>query len=293
MRPQICPKSVTIGATTAIAAVQDDAPSMYDVMAQFPVLNPDFLENLSLIATDMDGTLTQSGKFTPDLLQALERLAAAAVPVLIVTGRSAGWVDAIAHYLPIAGAIAENGGLFYRPSATQDTVDPEFLVPISNILAHRQQLAGMFQRLRVEFPQLQEAADNRFRLTDWTFDVAGLSDAVLDQIRDRCHATGWGFTYSTVQCHIKLLEQEKSAGLLHVIHQHFPGLTPDQVVTVGDSPNDESLFNPKDFPRSVGVANIRHYWDRLSHRPSQVTAAAEAAGFCELAQMICQTRRSA
>lgn len=48
------------------------------------------LPNLRLIATDMDGTLTQQGKFTAKLFQALEELRAADIPVLIVTGRSGG-----------------------------------------------------------------------------------------------------------------------------------------------------------------------------------------------------------
>jgi HAD superfamily hydrolase (TIGR01484 family) len=71
------------------------------------------LSSVRLIATDMDGTLTKNGKFTSELLIALESLAAKNIAVLIVTGRSAGWVSAIANYLPIVGAIAENGGLFY------------------------------------------------------------------------------------------------------------------------------------------------------------------------------------
>jgi hypothetical protein len=71
-------------------------------------------QNLKLIATDMDGTLTQRGKFSPALIQAFENLAEANIQVLIVTGRSAGWVSGLVNYLPIAGAIAENGGLFYQ-----------------------------------------------------------------------------------------------------------------------------------------------------------------------------------
>ena len=51
-----------------------------------------------LIATDMDGTLTQQGKFTASLLQSLEDLSVANIPVLIVTGRSAGWVTGLASY---------------------------------------------------------------------------------------------------------------------------------------------------------------------------------------------------
>jgi hydroxymethylpyrimidine pyrophosphatase-like HAD family hydrolase len=47
----------------------------------------------------MDGTLTIAGKFTSQGLQAFEQLATANLPVLLVTGRSAGWVSGLMHYL--------------------------------------------------------------------------------------------------------------------------------------------------------------------------------------------------
>ncbi|MEM1394587.1 MAG: HAD hydrolase family protein, partial [Cyanobacteria bacterium P01_H01_bin.150] len=63
---------------------------------------------IRLVATDMDGTLTTKGRFTNTLLQALQDLAAADIKIIIVTGRSAGWVSGLAYYLPVVGAIAEN-----------------------------------------------------------------------------------------------------------------------------------------------------------------------------------------
>ena len=44
--------------------------------------------DIRLIATDMDGTLNQSGKFTPELLQALADLTAANIQVIVTTRRS-------------------------------------------------------------------------------------------------------------------------------------------------------------------------------------------------------------
>lgn len=49
------------------------------------------LQKVRLVATDMDGTLTIAHKFSTCLLEALEALAAAGIPVVIVTGRLAGW----------------------------------------------------------------------------------------------------------------------------------------------------------------------------------------------------------
>lgn len=240
------------------------------------------LATVQLVATDMDGTLTIAEKFSPELLQALLALQKAGMPVVIVTGRSAGWVSGLVHYLPVVGALCENGGLFYSGQVNSGIL----LVPISDCKQHRQQLAALFQQLQAEFPQIQESDDNRFRLTDWTFDVQGLTDLELQKLRDRCHQEGWDFTYSTVQCHLKRPEQSKAAGLRQVIDRYFPGLKPEQVLTVGDSPNDESLFDPSLFPLSVGVANVRHYCDRMKHQPTYITTAPEGKGFCELTQIL-------
>ncbi len=244
------------------------------------------LGDISLVATDMDGTLTQAGKFTPALLQALADLKAADIQVIVVTGRSAGWVSGLANYLPVDGAIAENGGLYYHNGAHL----PVFLSSITDLTSHRQQLEEIFLKLQQKFPHICESADNRFRLTDWTFDVRLLSIDELQQLGQLCAQLGWGFTYSNVQCHIKALSQDKAAGLIQVLRDYFPQFNLDQVVTVGDSPNDESLFNSSYFKHSVGVANVRDYANQMQHQPTYITNATEGEGFCELAAYLVKNK---
>jgi len=240
------------------------------------------LAQIKLVATDMDGTLTRRGFFTGDLLRGLERLHQAGVPVVIVTGRSAGWVQGVAHYLPIAGAMAENGGVYFAGV----NASAELLTDLPDVSTHRQGLAQLFERLRQQWPGLQPSWDNPFRLTDWTFDITGLTQMDLDQLGQTCQAAGWGFTYSTVQCHLFKPGQSKAEGLLRVLGQHFPQISPPQVVTVGDSPNDESLFNRAVFPHGVGVANIKDYGERLTHRPAYIATGAEVDGFLELVNLL-------
>ncbi|HEY9851565.1 MAG TPA: HAD family hydrolase [Leptolyngbyaceae cyanobacterium] len=239
-------------------------------------------KTISLVASDMDGTLTRYGKFTSVLLKALEELSAANIAVLIVTGRSAGWVQGLKSYLPVMGAIAENGGVYF----SRDREQPELLTSIPDLIVHRQQLGKMFAKLKREFPQIRESTDNCFRLTDWTFDVQGLNSLELQQLGTLCVEEGWGFTYSTVQCHIKPQNQTKAISLLQVLKNHFSELNRDEIITVGDSPNDESLFDRVIFPLSVGVANILHYTDQLKHLPTYITSLEEGEGFNELAQFL-------
>jgi len=233
------------------------------------------------IATDMDGTLTRQGQFSADLIQGLAQLQRAGWTVLIVTGRSAGWVQGVAHYLPIAGAMAENGGVYFPGSAI-----PEYLTDIPTLDNHRGALEEVFRHLCRHGFDLTPAEDNLFRLTDWTFSTEGLSPADLSQMAEICHRIDWGFTYSTVQCHLFPLGQSKAAGLQRLIQRHFPQAAPHQVITIGDSPNDVSLFNPALFPQSVGVANVTHYWPHLAHHPRCITHRAEVDGFLELTQAL-------
>ncbi|MEL6495115.1 MAG: HAD-IIB family hydrolase, partial [Cyanobacteria bacterium J06623_7] len=233
-------------------------------------------QNIRLIATDMDGTLTKKEMFDAELLQILTELAEAGIDVLITTGRSAGWVQAIATYLPVVGVMAENGGLLYWNHHPQPHVMGEL-----DITKHRQELHKVFKLLQAQFPQLKESQDNRFRLTDWTFDVDNIGPDELVQIDRLCQSAGYGFTYSTIQCHIKPTYQDKAYGLTQIIPQYFDNLQPAEMVTIGDSPNDESMFNQAKFPLSVGVANVVKYGDLLQYLPSYVTSKSEGEGFYE------------
>ncbi|PPT09063.1 haloacid dehalogenase-like hydrolase [Geitlerinema sp. FC II] len=237
-----------------------------------------FSSKIRLVATDMDGTMTSRGRFASSLFRALEDLAERDISVLVVTGRSAGWVGGLVTYLPVSGAIAENGGLFYADGDKP----PVPLVPITNFAEHRRELAQVFRALQTDFPRVRESEDNRFRLTDWAFDLSQLSPQALEGIAAWCDDRGWGFTYSSIQGHLKLPLQDKAKGVLQVLGDRFPQLSPKEVVTVGDSPNDASLFDAAVFPHSVGVANIAKYRDRLPYLPQYVTQAEEGDGFCEL-----------
>ena len=242
-------------------------------------------QNIRLIATDMDGTLTQGEMFDKKLLQILTELSQAGINVLITTGRSAGWVQAIATYLPVVGVMAENGGIFYWNHNPQP-----YIIAKIDIIQHRCKLQRMFELLQAQFPKLRESEDNRFRLTDWTFDVDNLSPDELAQINRLCQSEGYGFTYSTIQCHIKPTYQDKAYGLKQVVPQYFPDLKPEEMVTIGDSPNDESMFDRAKFPLSVGVANVIRYRDRLEYLPAYVTSKSEGEGFCELAKLIVSSK---
>jgi hydroxymethylpyrimidine pyrophosphatase-like HAD family hydrolase len=189
----------------------------------------------------------------------------------------------LVNYLPVEGAIAENGGIFLQPNGNQD-----LLSSVPNLSRHRILLENTFHHIKQLFPNLHPSTDNQFRITDWTFDVNDLSTDDIQAISSQCQQMGWSFTYSNVQCHIKPIHQDKATGLMSVLKKYFPELNSQQVLTVGDSPNDEAMFDADLFPLSVGVANIRHYQDQMLHLPKYLTQASEFAGFSELAKLLLQ-----
>ena len=61
------------------------------------------LSRVEAVFTDVDGTITTDGRLRSSTLGALERLGRAGVPVVLVTGRPAGFAEAWARTLPVAG----------------------------------------------------------------------------------------------------------------------------------------------------------------------------------------------
>src|ERR1700677_3378651 len=72
------------------------------------------LASCPAVLSDVDGTLTTNGELESSTLRALERVRDAGVPVVLVTGRPAGYAELMVRYLPVRAAVAENGGLWFE-----------------------------------------------------------------------------------------------------------------------------------------------------------------------------------
>ncbi|HLL19389.1 MAG TPA: HAD hydrolase family protein, partial [Rubrivivax sp.] len=74
-------------------------------------LPPSALRSVRGVMTDIDDTLTRDGAIEPAALEALQRLAAAGVPAIAITGRPMGWSLPFAATWPVAAIVAENGAV--------------------------------------------------------------------------------------------------------------------------------------------------------------------------------------
>ncbi len=249
-----------------------------------------WMKDITTIASDIDGTLTDEyGHFSAELIDAFILCQRVGIKVILVTGRPASWVQGMVEYLPVAGGIGENGGLYcpkdkevsMKMLMTHDAFLPD--VEWNSIECDRLHRRKMFETLLEKYPQLYPTADCVTRLTDFTFPIAGLSQDQLVGINTLCAKQGFGFTYSSIHGHIKNPNQHKASGIQRVL-KYVPELqaSPHQVVTVGDSRNDQEMFDSLLFPNSVGVANIVKHLPNMSIHPRYVTTSPGVKGFCEL-----------
>ena len=63
----------------------------------------------------------------------------------------------------------------------------------------------------------------------------------------------------------------------------------DDVIFIGDSPNDVPMF--QFFPHSVGVANISEFKGKIAHKPAWITRKEGGFGFAEMVdQLLLKTK---
>ena len=104
------------------------------------------------------------------------------------------------------------------------------------------------------------------------------AETIVQIIRKHCMTA----TRSSVHVNFGPPHFDKLSACMAVVRQVLGGDPADLApyVYVGDALNDAPMFSG--FPSSVGVANIKMWWDELSHKPAYVTERPEGAGLREL-----------
>jgi HAD superfamily hydrolase (TIGR01484 family) len=236
--------------------------------------------------TDIDDTLTTSGRLPAEAFHALWRLHERAIPVFLVTGRPAGWCDLLARQWPVSGVIGENGGLAYRYDPEARRIDRVYARDPAERARDAEALSRIEAEVRASVPGARVAADQPFRLFDLAIDFAEdagpLGPEAVDQIVAIFTAHGARAKVSSIHVNGWFGDFDKLTMIERCARDWLgrQGDLPPGALYVGDSPNDEPAFAA--FPRSVGVANVRRFAERLTHPPTFVTRAEGGAGFAEL-----------
>ncbi len=244
------------------------------------------------VFTDLDDTLTLDGRLPARAYEALWRLHAAGISVVVVTGRPVGWADLIMRLWPVAGVVGENGACIFRLDE-QGRAVRWYAQDDEAREAGRQVLAGAGQALLEMVPGLRLASDQPFRETDLAIDisedVAELDASTLTRIEGFLTMRGLEYKISSIHINAWTGSYDKAS----TCRRFITDVLGEQAGTgadlfVGDSPNDEPLFAA--FPLSVGVRNIERYAAGLAHPPRYVTSSRGADGFVELVDHLLQSR---
>ena len=247
------------------------------------------------VLCDIDDTLTDGGRLTARAYDALERLHAAGFKIVPVTGRPAGWCDLIARLWPVDAVVGENGALYFAYDRKERRMTRCFWKTQRQRLEDRARLEVLQARIVAQVPGAAVAADQAFReadlAIDYREDVVPLPDDAIARIVSifeaagahakvsSIHVNGWFGDYDKLAMSRRLLEGQFSVG---------PEAELEQVLFVGDSPNDAPMF--AHFINAVGVANVRDFAGRLVADPAWVTEARGGAGFAELAAALLEAR---
>ena len=263
-------------------------------LADFPVAAR---RRVTRVLADIDDTLTTEGRITAEALAAIERLAAAGVDVIPVTGRPAGWCDHIARMWPVAAVVGENGAFYFRYDRARRTLERRFVLDEATRAANRRRLEILGRDILAKVPGTALASDQAYRdadlAVDYREDVAPLPPQSVDRIVALMTAAGARAKVSSIHVNGWFGDYDKLAMTRILFRELFAAeldAVKNTVVFVGDSPNDEPMF--RFFPFAVGVANVRDFGDRLKARPAFVTRARTGAGFAEVADALLSARKS-
>lgn len=242
--------------------------------------------------SDIDGTLTTSGRIEAETFAALESLDAAGVPVVLVTGRPAGWGQALLSLAPIAAIVTENGGVTFlrRPGGAVKL----YGLPEADLPGWRQRMHAAMAEVQRVVPGARLSSDSAYRevdlAVDWNEEVS-LSSEQAGRVVELLRGAGFRAVRSSVHVNFCPPLFDKLSACLEVIRALLGN--PDDLspyVYVGDALNDAPMFGG--FPRSVGVANVRAWWDELPARPRYLTASAEGRGLREVIAHVLETHRA-
>ena len=241
------------------------------------------------VFSDIDDTVSTSGKITSESYDALWRLSSAGLKLVMVTGRPAGWCDHIARFWPVDAVVGENGGFYFYHDGSK--LVKKYQHTDEERLAYRERLVSVRDRILAEVPGSGIASDQLYReydiAIDFCEDVEPLSADQVQRIKEifeeeganakisSIHVNGWYGDFdklsTTKLCAMDLFGVDLDAAK-------------SDYVFCGDSPNDQPMF--EFFPLSFGMANVKPFLSMMDHHPARIMEKESGAGFCDVADMV-------
>lgn len=132
------------------------------------------MNNLKIVFSDFDGTLTFKESLLPIFFEILNFLKYKKIPLVIVTGRSLSWGHfLLTHFPDLETVIAEGGGVIIKKTSHNFLED--CLVSEKNLL----KLNLATQKLLNQFKGIELSKDSFGRKTDRAIELFDLKDLNL------------------------------------------------------------------------------------------------------------------
>jgi HAD superfamily hydrolase (TIGR01484 family) len=237
--------------------------------------------------SDVDGTMTSGDRIEARTYEALERLGDAGIPVIMVTGRPAGFGHAFMKMTPVLACVSENGGVtFVRDGKKLVKI---YGVPAASLPEWRRRMSDIAVDVMSKVPGARLSSDCKYREVDLAIDwneEASLTLADAETCVQMIKKAGLEAVRSSVHVNFGPPQFDKLSACLQLVRQVLRTDPTDlsSYVYVGDALNDAPMF--KGFPTSVGVANIKQYWDELAFKPAFLTEKPEGAGLREVVEHV-------
>ena len=249
------------------------------------------LNEVKIILTDIDDTLTTEGRLKSNAYSALENLSNSGFIVIPVTGRCAGWCDHIARMWPVNGVVGENGAFFFSYDHQSKKMQQTYCQTPKERKENHLALHEIKKTILKNVSGSALASDQDYRHTDLAIDfaedVATLSSNKIKEIVTIAENAGAIAKVSSIHVNCWIGSHNKLSTSLTTLEQVF-GVNnsniQNEVLFIGDSPNDSMMFDY--FNKSVGVANVMDFIKELDKPPKYITLNHSGEGFVELADSL-------
>lgn len=226
-----------------------------------------------IVFSDFDGTLTlENRELTKTFFDILEMLQQNKQELVIVSGRSLSWGHFfLTHFPQLNAAIMEGGGVIVMRKGKHD-IEEHLLISEAEV----QELADITEELKRLFPKCVLSADSFGRKTDRAIEFEQMHDEDIQQVLQFFQSRKVNYSKSNVHINFWVGDISKYNGVKKFLNEHRGHTKMEETIFFGDAPNDQSMF--EFFANCVGVANIRHCLDRLTHKPKIILVGEENDG---------------